>query len=221
MAPLPVRALPAEGQDGVQLSPPVPYAVACDRDVGNEAEVKEEHADGQIRRDGEYVPHQRRLKIDPQVTLVGVGKQPVEIPGSPKVNDRKQTGGHHREDGHRLGGPRDRRAPAGAKQEQDGGDQRAGMGDPDPKHEVGDVNRPHHGRVIAGDTETGPNLVGEGVDAQCQDGENQAETGHVHPAGWPQRAQNILVDFPEAHSGSWPRVAMPARCQTESLFSDR
>jgi hypothetical protein len=59
----------------------------------------------------------------------------------------------HREDGHGLGEAVDARAPLLAEEEEDGGDQRSGVADADPPHEVGDVPGPVDRRVVTPDAD--------------------------------------------------------------------
>ena len=61
--------------------------------------------------------------------------RPMWMPGKISAHDDG-------EDRHRLGGAVDRRAPLLAEEEEDRGDQRAGVADADPEDEVGDVPGP-------------------------------------------------------------------------------
>ena len=65
-----------------------------------------------------------------------------------------------------------------AEQQQDGGDQRAGVADADPEHEVGDVERPADGLVEAPGADAGRDLVGHAADA---DGERATSATAKQP----------------------------------------
>ena len=58
------------------------------------------------------------------------------------MQQRKHPGADHGEERHRLGEAVDGRAPFLEQQQQDGGDERAGMADADPPDEVGDGKAP-------------------------------------------------------------------------------
>ena len=169
--------------------------------VWHQSEIKEHSAHRQIGGDGEDVPDQRRTEVHPEPALVRVGNQPVEEPRAPDVDDRKQSRRHDREDGHRLGRAGHRRAPLGPEQKQDRRDERAGVRDADPEHEVGDVDAPEHRMRVAGDTEPGPSLMQERQQPDRAGDERQHQPGVVEGAGWPKRAQDVVVDLREAHRG--------------------
>ena len=78
------------------------------------------------------------------------------------MDQREEAGGHDGEDGHGLGGAGDGVAPVGAQQVEDGGDERAGVGDPDPEDEIGDVDGPADRAVQAGDPHAELDLVDPG-----------------------------------------------------------
>src|SRR5213078_979797 len=77
-------------------------------------------------------------------------------PDASHVNRREQQGAHDGEDGHRLRGAVDRGAPFLAEEEEDRRDERPGMTDPDPEHEVRDVPGPADGDVEAPDADPLP-----------------------------------------------------------------
>jgi hypothetical protein len=58
----------------------------------------------QIRGDGKYVPQQRRVKVDPQFAGVGVGQNKKTKRQPSHVNEREQTGTHHRKNCHGFSG---------------------------------------------------------------------------------------------------------------------
>ncbi len=85
--------------------------------------------------------------------VFGYGKQPVDEPRPADVEHRIQAGAGDGEERHRLGEAVDRGAPLLAQQQQDGGDQRAGVADADPPDEVDDVEAPADGDVDAPDAD--------------------------------------------------------------------
>ena len=199
--PLAVGALPAEGEHGVEAPAPAAGGVAQRRDVGDETDDEEHRADRQVRRDREHVPHQRRLEVRPQVTLVRVRQQEVGEPHAAGVDHREQAGGQHGEDRHRLGRPVDRRPPPRAEQVEHGRDQRAGVADADPEHERGDVHRPHLRGALAGGAHAHPDLIAPGQDPAGEDQPDHAHPAEVEVARRPQRGQDVTVDVGERRLG--------------------
>ena len=104
VAPLPIRAAPAQAHGAIDLRDHAPRPVAEGREVGNEADVEEDGRDCEVGRDRENVPHQRRLEVLPELTLVGVGEQPVGIPHSANVNRWEECCSHDGKDRHGLSG---------------------------------------------------------------------------------------------------------------------
>ena len=85
--------------------------------------------------------------------MFGVGHEPVEEPRPAEVQDRQQARHRDGEERHRLGEAVDRRAPLLAQQQQERGDERAGMADADPPDEVGDREAPGDRDVDAPDAD--------------------------------------------------------------------
>ena len=69
---------------------------------------------------------------------------------------------------HRLGEAVDRRPPLLVQQQQDGRDQRAGVADADPPHEVGDGEAPGHRDVDAPDADALDEQVDDDADEDQQ-----------------------------------------------------
>ena len=123
--------------------------VAQRRQVGDQPQEPEQQRDGEVGGDREHVPHQRALELRPDALDAGIRQQPVGgEPGPAGVEEREQQGAHDREQGHRLGEAVDRRAPLLLEQQQDGGDQGAGVADTDPPDEVDDVEGPADRDVV-------------------------------------------------------------------------
>ncbi len=163
VAPLGIRPLPAQRHDRVDLLPDPCRLVTQRRDVRDQPDEEEHHADGQIRRDGEDVPDERRLEVGPEIALVRVRHQPVGEPHPPRVNQGEEPGGHDREHRHRLGAPVDGRAPLRPEQIEHRRDQRPRVPDADPEHEGGDVHRPHLRRALARRAHPDPDLPRPGA----------------------------------------------------------
>src|SRR5262245_54917862 len=76
------------------------------------------------------------------------------------------------------------------------------MGDADPEHEVGDVDRPHDRRFVAGHAEAHLDLPCQAIDSPQEHGEDEAETNEIHPAGRLDRPENVVADLAKGHSSS-------------------
>ena len=152
--PVDRRAAPAEREDAVDDPlPPLLGRVAERREVGDEADVPEHERDGEVRRDREHVPRQRAAELRPHAGDVRERVQPVEEPRPAHVQQREHARAHDREDRHRLGEAVDARPPLLVHQQQDRGDQRAGVADADPPHEVDDREAPGDRDVDAPDAD--------------------------------------------------------------------
>ncbi len=91
------------------------------------------------------------------------------------MNQRKDAGAHHGEQRHRFGRSVDRRSPLLPEQKQHRRDQRAGVTDTDPEHEVRDVERPADRLVQPPRADAGRDLIPDGDDAHEQRRERHAE----------------------------------------------
>ena len=89
------------------------------------------------------VEDQGRLEVGPEIPLVRVGDDPVEDPDPAQMDEGEKPGDHDGEDRHGLGAPGDGRPPLRPEEIEDGGDQGARMGDPDPEDEIDEVDAPH------------------------------------------------------------------------------
>ena len=195
VTPFTVAVPPAEREDREDpLAHRVGFLVAEHRDVGDQADVKERGRDGEVRRDGEDVPHERRLEVREQQAPVRIRQQPEELPRAPDVNDREQTGRHDREHRHRFRGAIDRGAEAGAEEEEDGRDEGTGVTDTDPEHERDDEVTPHHRRLVSGLPEAPVDLVDPrgGADQHRQHGDAEAHEPFLREA---ERRDDIAIDL--------------------------
>src|ERR1700730_4210116 len=160
MAPLAVATLPSDRDDRIELLAPAGGDLARIGRVRNEAGEPEQSADRQVGADREKVPGQRRAKVGLQEALVGIGREPIEKPRPAEMDNREESSGGDREDGHGLGGPVNRSAPARAEQEKNRRDEGAGVRNTDPEDEVSDIHRPHYWVAQARHLQTVVNLVG-------------------------------------------------------------
>src|SRR5207249_1264335 len=99
----------------------------------------------------------------------------VEELRAPEVEKREETGAHDREDRHRLGEAIDRLPPALAEEEQDRGDERAGVADPDPPDEVRDREAPGDRHVDAPDADPDPEQRADRNPEHAEQREGDAE----------------------------------------------
>ena len=197
--PLPGRALPAQRQRAVEAAPPAVRAVSHQREIRNHRKEEEECAARQVRRDGEEVPHERRPKVRPDASLIGVWHEPEEQPGPAEVDDWKHRADHEREDGNRLGASRDGPAPAGVHQPQNRGNQCAGVADADPKDEVGDVKGPEDRPPDSGEAEALVDLIEPRPQADGYDRGEQRDENIEPLRGLEERAQEIVGDPSPTH----------------------
>src|SRR6185503_4707702 len=79
------------------------------------------------------------------------------------------------------------------------GDERARMRDADPEDEIGDVDGPQDGRLIAGDSEPHIHLMPEREERQRKDHQRQGHAGEIGDARRLETAKDVVVDAAEAH----------------------
>ena len=91
----------------------------------------------------------------------------------------------------RVTGP----TPAGVGQPQNGGDERAGMADANPKNEIGDIEGPKHGPVQAPDADPMVDLPGEGEDAGQDHAARHSHGKPVPGAGAHERPQQVRANL--------------------------
>ena len=178
--------------DPVAAVPPTRGAVADQREVRNHRQEEEQHAAGQVGRDREEVPHQRRPEIGPDAALVRIRHEPEEEPRPAEVNDRKHRADHQGEHRDGLRAARDRTAPSGVDQSQDRGDERAGVADADPEHEVRDVEGPENRPADAADSEPVVHLVDPRAQAGGDDGAKKRDE-HPEPRRCRQQRPEEIV----------------------------
>ena len=181
VAPVAVGTAPAHREQAVEerteFISGVEEPVAEHREVGNQADIPEEHRDRAVGRDREHVPLQRRTEVLPDDVRVRDREEIPRIPYATDVEDREDRGADDCENRHGLGGAIDRRAPLLTEQAQDRGDKRAGVADTDPEDEVDDVPRPVDRVGVAPHPDAGDDEVGDAGDREGRDeaGEDEAD----------------------------------------------
>ena len=165
--------------------------IAQRREVRDQPDVPEQHRDRAVDADREDVPEQRAPEVRPHPHLVRQREHPVGDPDAADVDAREHQGAHDREDRHRFRGAVDRRAPLLAEEEEDRGDQRAGVADADPEHEVRDVPRPADGNVETPDADALPEQPRHGHAEQAEERERRKEK---HPPADRRRPLERLGD---------------------------
>ncbi len=154
--PVPVhrRASPAHREDAVDnFGGAVTRAIAQRGEVGDQSDVPEKQRHSGVGGDGKAVPYQRAAELRPHFHRVGIGEQPVGEPGTAKVEYGIQSRAGHREKRHGLGKAVDRSAPLLAQEQQNRGNQRAGVADANPPNEIDDGESPADGDVDAPDAD--------------------------------------------------------------------
>ena len=101
---------------------------------------------------------------------------------------REQQRADDREQRHRLGEAVDRRAPLLLEQQQDRGDQRAGVADTDPPDEVDDAERPADRDVVPPDADA---LVQRPGDGDHQHAEQRQRDGEAGPPALARAAPDV------------------------------
>src|SRR5205823_12733546 len=88
MAPFAGGPRPPNREPAENPGAPAGRLIADRREVGNELEIPEQHADDEVGADGERIPDQRRAEVDPEPPLVRVRNQPVETARASAVKNR-------------------------------------------------------------------------------------------------------------------------------------
>ena len=130
-------------------------------EVGHQADIPEHRGNRGVGRDREHVPHQRAAELRPHAHAVGIGEQPVRQPRTAQVQQREHAGASHGEQRHGFGKAVDGVAPRLLQQQQNGGDERAGVADTDPPDEVDDGEAPGHRDLDAPDADAADEQVGD------------------------------------------------------------
>jgi hypothetical protein len=174
--PVAVRAAPAEGERAVDaLAPLAGRAITQGREVGDETDEPEEERHREVGADREHVPEKRGLEVRPDAHLVGDGEHVEEEPWPSHVDAGEDERADDREDRHRLGEAVDRGPPLLAEEEEDGRDERPGVPDADPPHEVGDVPGPVDRSAVSPDADASPEEVSDAQHEEAGEGRGEEE----------------------------------------------
>ncbi len=174
--PVHCRAPPTHRQKAVDPTADATLGpVAQGSQIGDQTDVPEHQRDRRIRRNREHVPHQRAAELRPDVHRVRIRQQPIKHPDAAQMQQRKQGSASDREQGHGLGKAVDTGSPLLIEQQQDRGDQCAGVSDSDPPHEVNDVEAPPNWDVDAPDSNSCRDQVADRIEHHHYDQERNAE----------------------------------------------
>ena len=195
VVPFPVGAAPSQRNDAVELLAQPAGLIARRGQVRNRPQVEEDGGHGEVGRHRKDVPHQWGLEVGPEEARVGVGDEPVRVPDAAHVDEREEAGGHDREHRHRLREPVDRLPPGRAEEEEDGGDERARVGNADPEHEGGDVGAPADGGVQSRQADAVDDLVRPRAGEHRQPQRSQPEQDPPAAPGTPQNLEDVFVDL--------------------------
>ena len=145
--------------------------------IGHQSDIPEHGGDGGVGRNREHVPHQRTAELRPHSHAAGIGEHPVGQPGTAHVQQREHAGAGHGEQRHGFREAVDGIAPGLLEQQQNGGDQRAGVADTDPPHEVDDGEAPRHRNLDTPNADAHQEQVSDGrhQHAQQRHADKQAE----------------------------------------------
>ena len=140
----------------------------------------------------------------PEVKGVGIGKDPVGEPGAAQVEHRKEQRARDGEERHRFGKAVDRRAPLLAKEKENRRDQRAGMANPDPPDEVGNIKTPAHRLVDPPNANAAQKELTHGKE---KDHKQHKTNRQPHKPGFGRHprqddSRNLLCDRPKAMARS-------------------
>src|ERR1700674_93987 len=167
MTPVAVRAAPANGENSVeQLLDLRLRAIAQRREIRNQPGVPKEDRDGKVSRDRENVPEERAAEVRPDAVVIRERREIPRHPDAADVDAWENRGANDGEERHRFGGAVDGGAPFLPEQEQDRGDEGAGVSDTDPENEVGDVPSPADRMIQSPGADAGRDLVAETEEAE-------------------------------------------------------
>src|SRR5215831_4053410 len=159
-----------------RLNPALFRAVAERSKIRNQAGKPEQERDRGVGRDRKDIPHEWTAELRPHPHGVGIGKEPVSEPGSSNVDGGKDPGCRDGKQRHRFREAVDRVAPCLPQQQENGGDQRSGITNTDPPHEVDDGEAPSDGDGHAPDANPLQKEVAHGVEQHHRGHEGDAES---------------------------------------------
>src|SRR5579884_1319654 len=113
------------------------------------------------------------------------------------MDDGKHAADHEREHGDRLGSARDGLAPIRLREAKNGRDQRAGVGDANPKNEVDQIKAPKHRAPDSGHADSFMELItprAEPPKHDCSEDNKHDEITRTRAREWtPEIAAHVLV----------------------------
>ena len=178
--PVARRAAPAERERAIDVFRDLVLgAVTQRRQIRDEPGVPEERGYRSVGADREHVPDERAAELRPDVHAVRVREQPVG--GEPRpagVDKREHQRAGDSEERHRFGEPVDRRAPVLLEEQQNRRDERAGVADADPPHEIDDVERPADRNVVTPDADALEEQVADRDQQHVQEQEGDRRRDH-------------------------------------------
>ena len=182
--PLSSRPSPTKCSDTVHNLPrPRRRTVAQGGQVRNHSHVPKHHRNRCIGRHRKHIPEQGTTEIRPhRQVLAWIGCEPVNKPHTSDMNGWKNPSAHDSKNGHRFGKPIDTGSPMLSKQKENGGNQRTGMANADPKHKVHDRPRPEHRSVVAPDPHAFRNEIPDQAEEHQSQRRRNSE-GHVPSHG--------------------------------------
>ena len=155
-----IASPPSEGEETVgDLLESTLGSIPKRGEVGDQPRVPEQQRNGEVGTHRKHVPEQWTAELRPHLHLIRKREEPVDHPNATDMDAGENAGTHHREDRHRFREPVDARPPFLSEEEEDCGDQRPGVTNADPEHEVRDVVRPSNRRVQTPDTDPGEDEV--------------------------------------------------------------
>ena len=191
--PLPCgrRSGPADREHAVEKAlPALRRECARGREIREQAEIPEEQRDRDVGGDRGHVPRERALEVRPHAHRGRIRYQPIREPRPAEVQEREHRGVHEGDERHRFRDPAHPRAPPLVQQKQERGDERAGVPDADPPHEVHDRERPCHGNVVAPHADTDRDAVRHARKQQERGRRGETEQQPPAKAGGPERRED-------------------------------
>ncbi len=188
--PVPSRTSPAHGQHSVDdLKRLAARAVTQSGEIRNQSDEPEQRRDRAISGNREHVPHQWAAKLWPDPHRVWIGEHPVKQPWATSVQQWKQAGGGNRKERHRFRKTVDRGTPLLTQQQQDGGNQGAGVTNTNPPNKVDDVERPTNGYVVAPDADAGEDEMGDREQQELDQEKRDSKTDEPPQRSFPLQDQ--------------------------------
>ena len=185
---------PADGQRTVEAAAPgsEPGLHGQERQIRDHGDIEIQDAAGQVGAHAQHIPNDGRLDT-------AVAEQVQHAVGPSHVNHDHGAADAEGKNGDSLGHARDRRAPFGIGDAQDGRDQSAGVADADEENEIGNVQSPGDLVAHAGDDEPVPQLLDVGVESPKEYDDQESHPDIEPPGVFQHRTQKVLLTSFHAH----------------------